>query len=86
MQAWLHAAEPAEIAATVAPFFGDADRNVLERAIGRYKRLELWSRTPHFPKEAFENLESAMIAAGAITRRPGFAACVDTALEAEALA
>lgn len=85
-QVWLHAAEPAEIAATVAPFFGDADRGVLERAIGRYKRLELWSRTPHFPQEAFETLEAAMVTAGAITRRPGFAACVDTALEAEALA
>ena len=85
-QRWLHDAEPAEIVATVAPFFENADRGVLERAIGRYKRLELWSRTPHFPQEAFETLESAMITAGAITRRPGFAACVDTALEAEALA
>lgn len=85
-QRWLHAAPPAEIAATVAPAFDAADRPLLERAIARYKRLDLWSATPHVPRDAFETLEAAMAGAGAIARRPGFAACVDEAIVAEALA
>jgi NitT/TauT family transport system substrate-binding protein len=86
MQRWLHAATPAEIAATVAPFFEGTDRAVLERAVARYLGLGIWSRTPHFPREAFETLEAAMLGVGAIPRAPGFAACVDEAIAAEALA
>ncbi|WP_170984875.1 ABC transporter substrate-binding protein [Roseomonas sp. AR75] len=85
-QAWLHAATAKEIAATVAPFFADIARALLERAIARYKGLDLWSRTPHFPREAFETLQAAMLGAGAIARAPGFDACVDVAIVEEALA
>lgn len=86
MQAWLHAAAPEEIAATVAPYFEDVARPVLQRAIARYLALGIWSATPHFPKTAFDTLEAAMLGAGAIPRAPGFAACVDEAIVAEALA
>ncbi len=86
MQAWLHAATPAEIAATVAPHFEGIAPAVLERAIARYRLLGLWSRTPVFPEPAFAMLEAAMLGAGAIPRAPGFAACVDAAIVAEALA
>jgi NitT/TauT family transport system substrate-binding protein len=85
MQAWLHAATPAEIAATVAPCFRDLDRAVLERAIGRYRGLGIWSRTPHFPPQAFETLAESIFGCGAIPRQPSFAECTDTAIEAEAL-
>jgi NitT/TauT family transport system substrate-binding protein len=85
MQAWLHAATPAEIAATVAPFFDDLDRTVLETATARYCRLGIWSRTPHFPEEAFRTLAESIFGCGAIPRQPGFAECTDTAIEAEAL-
>lgn len=85
-QAWLHAAPPTEIAATVAGFFTDHDPSLLEASITRYLALGLWARTPHFPQDAFEELEAAMLGAGAIARRPGFAACVDNALVEEALA
>jgi NitT/TauT family transport system substrate-binding protein len=86
MQAWLHAAAAAEIAATVAPFFEGTDRAVLERAIARYRSLGIWATTPRFPRDAFETLEAAMLGAGAIARNPGFEACVDSAIEEEALA
>ena len=85
MQAWLHAATPAEIAATVAPCFVDLDRALLERAIARYRGLGIWSRTPHFPPKAFETLAESIFGCGAIPRQPGFAECTDTAIEAEAL-
>lgn len=86
MQRWLHGATAAEIAATVAPFFEGTGRALLERAIARYQALGIWARTPHFPRDAYDTLEAAMLGAGAIPRRPGFEACVDSALEAEALA
>ncbi|MGG5823087.1 ABC transporter substrate-binding protein [Falsiroseomonas sp. HW251] len=85
MQAWLHAATAAEIAATVAPCFPDLDRAVLETAIARYRGLGIWSRTPHFPAGAFETLAESIHGCGAIARRPSFLECTDTAIEAEAL-
>ncbi|MGK7868660.1 ABC transporter substrate-binding protein [Falsiroseomonas sp. E2-1-a20] len=85
MQSWLHAAPVAEVAATVAPFFESLDRAVLESGIARYRDLGVWARDPVFPQAAFEALEAAMFGIGAIPRRPGFAACVDTVLVAEAL-
>ena len=86
MQAWLHGATPGEIAATVAPWFEGMDRALLEAGIARYLALGLWSTTPHFPRAAFETLQAAMLNAGAIARAPGFEACVDEAIVAEALA
>lgn len=86
MQAWLHATPPAEIAAAVAPYFAEIEPAILQRAIARYLALGIWARTPRFPREAFEFLQAAMLGAGAIPRAPGFAACVDDAITAEALA
>ncbi|NKC32891.1 ABC transporter substrate-binding protein [Falsiroseomonas selenitidurans] len=86
MQAWLHATPAEGVAAVVADHFPDLDRGVLATAIGRYLDLGIWARDPVFPQAAFEALEGAMAGVGAIPRRPGFAACVDTAVVAEALA
>lgn len=86
MQCWLHTAQVAEVASTVAPYFEGLDRALLETAIARYRDLGVWAKDPVFPEAAFNALEGAMFGVGAIPRRPGFAACVDTALVAEALA
>ncbi len=85
MQRWLHAATAAEVAETVAPWFEGLDRAALESGIARYRDLGVWAKDPVFPEEAFNALEGAMFGVGAIPRRPGFKACVDTALVAEAL-
>ncbi|MCU0889448.1 MAG: ABC transporter substrate-binding protein [Rubritepida sp.] len=84
-QGWLHGAGAAALAATVAPFFAGVAPAVLERAIARYLALGIWARTPALPRDAFETLEAAMRAAGAIPRAPGFDACVDEAIVREAL-
>jgi NitT/TauT family transport system substrate-binding protein len=84
--AWLHATPPADIAATVAPrFFDGLDPALLAASIARYRALGIWMTEPRFPQAAFDRLQAAMLGAGAIPRAPGFAACVDTAIEAEAL-
>jgi NitT/TauT family transport system substrate-binding protein len=86
MQAWLHASSATEIATTVAPYFEGMDRATLEDGIGRYKALGIWATTPHFPRDAYESLEGSMLGVGAIPRAPGFAACIDNDIVAEALA
>lgn len=83
---WMQGATPGEIAAVVAPFFDDVGREELQRCIARYHALGIWSATPFFPRDAFETLEAAMHGAGAIARKPGFDACVDNTIVAEALA
>jgi NitT/TauT family transport system substrate-binding protein len=83
---WLYATPPAEIAATVGPrFFEGLDPALLSAGIARYRALGIWMTAPRFPQAAFDRLQAAMLGAGAIARAPGFAACVDTAIEAEAL-
>jgi len=79
-QEWLHAAEDGAVAATILPFFPRMDPVMLARCVGRYRPLEIWSRTPEFPPEPWERLEQAMFTAGAIRRKLGHAHCVDNSL------
>jgi NitT/TauT family transport system substrate-binding protein len=82
---FIRAAPAGEIAARIAPRFPDVPAAHRTRAVGRYQALGLWDAGPRFPQEAFETLGRAMLASGAITRIPAFAACVDNALVTEAL-
>ena len=84
-QRWLHAATAADVAAAVAPYFTEVAPGTLERAVGRYLTLDVWSATPRFPRAAFDTLEAAMLGAGAIPRPPGFDACVDETIVEDAL-
>lgn len=82
--AWVAAATPEAIAELVAPRFPGLERAVLVRSLRRYQALRLWSDTPVLPPEALDRLAAAMIAAGAMTHHPGYAACVDDALVRDA--
>jgi NitT/TauT family transport system substrate-binding protein len=83
--AWV-ADNPAEaLAETAAPYFPDLPPALLAQSFARYKAQGLWTRDPFYPEEAFTRLETAMFTAGAITRKPGFAATADNAIVAEAL-
>lgn len=82
---WIHAAPAEEIAATVAPMFPDVPRAALAASLARYQGLGLWSPTPHFPREAFDQLQRAMRSAGVIKGAPAFEACVDEAIVTRAL-
>ncbi|MCR0983755.1 ABC transporter substrate-binding protein [Roseomonas populi] len=84
--AWFAAAPVPEIAETIAPFFPELDRDLLERSLRRYRALGIWTTDPRFPPEALERLETAMLSAGAIRRSPGFEGLVDEAFTAAALA
>ena len=85
--AWVAVTPSEQIAALVGPgFFPDLEQALLATGIARYQRLGIWPDEPRFTQPAFDRLQGAMLGAGVVTRAPGFAACVDAAIEAEALA
>jgi NitT/TauT family transport system substrate-binding protein len=84
--AWFAHAAPAEILATIAPFFDGLDEAAATRAVARYRDLGVWTTTPRFPPEALARLEAAMLSAGAITRSSGYAGMVAEDVTEAALA
>jgi NitT/TauT family transport system substrate-binding protein len=82
---WVAANPPEALAEAVGARFPDVPAPILVRALARYKAQGLWTADPFYPEAAFLRLETAMHSAGAITRRPGFAATSDNAIVAEAL-
>ena len=73
-QRWLARAEPAEIAAVIAPAFPETDAAMLERAVARYHRQGTWARDPLLRREGYDYLEEILLdgrlhhAAGRATR------------------
>jgi len=82
---WIAKASPDQIADMVAPLFADMPRPVLVAALTRYQRNGIWAATPHFPRDAFASLRTAMHSAGVIPREPSFEECVDDAIVTSAL-
>ncbi|WP_439595372.1 ABC transporter substrate-binding protein [Falsiroseomonas sp.] len=78
---WLRGADPAEIAAVVAPRFAEMPAPHLLRAITRYRGLGLWNNSTHLPRAALDGLAAAMISAGAMTHHPGYESCIDLSLD-----
>ncbi len=83
--AWVAASPGEALAECIAPYFPDLAPARLARCLDRYKSIGLWTPDPFYPEEAFTRLEHAMFTAGAITRKPGFAATADNAIVSEAL-
>jgi NitT/TauT family transport system substrate-binding protein len=83
--AWVAANPPEALADCIAGYFPDLPQPVLARCMARYRALGIWTADPFYPEEAFTRLETAMFTAGAITRKPGFAATADNGIVAEAL-
>jgi NitT/TauT family transport system substrate-binding protein len=75
-QACLRAESAASLARLVAPYFPHVAPDVLERAIGRYQALGLWSEAPELSVEGFVRLKCALISGGFITTDVPYAACV----------
>jgi NitT/TauT family transport system substrate-binding protein len=76
-QVWVQQNSPADIAAVIAPFFPDADMNILARAIERYKAIEAYAATPHITQQGFDNLQRVMDAAGELPMYAPFDVLVD---------
>ena len=83
--AWVANTHPAEIAALIAPFFPEAELEILASAIYRYQEIGAYQLTPYISAEAFYLLQDIMILAGELETRVPAATLIDNrfAIEAE---
>jgi len=65
------------IATTIAPFFPDADLQILENAIARYKEIDAFSATPYMTRDSFDRLQRVMESAGELSQRAPYESLVD---------
>lgn len=79
-QTWLHGADAATVAETLADYFPDLDPATLAGCIARYKSLGLWGRDPYLPEAGFERLRQSCLSGGLIKRGADYEACVDNSL------
>ena len=76
-QKWVEEHSAKEIAETIAPQFPDADQEILEKAIARYKEIGAYSTTPAMAREAFERLQIVMTGAGELAASVPYEKLVD---------
>jgi len=76
-QIWVQENSPEVVAEVIAPFFPDADMDVLASAIGRYKEIEAYALTPHITETGFANLQRVMESAGELPAYAPFDELVD---------
>jgi NitT/TauT family transport system substrate-binding protein len=77
MQQWLGENDAAKLAAAVAPFYPDVERDVLTSAMDRYRRGGLWSRSTEVSRQGFARLGESLLSGGYISRAPVYADCVE---------
>ena len=63
-QEWVRQNSPEEIAALIAPYFPDAEMDILISSIARYQEIGAYAPTPYIYEEAFYRLQDIMISAG----------------------
>ena len=68
-QKWLAASDAEEVASTVAGFFPEIDKPVLERSIRRYKDQRTWAEDPLIREEGFEGIRDVLIDGGLVKGR-----------------
>ena len=79
-QRWVVDQSPTMLAASIAGFFPDLERGVLERALARYKAQGVWAEDPRLSQEGFERLRRALLGCGFLQRAVPFTECVDPTL------
>jgi NitT/TauT family transport system substrate-binding protein len=77
-QRWMAASTAQEIAAVVAPVFGDIEPAVRVAAIERYLRQSTWATDPVLTREGYETLQEILLSAGFIKKPHPFESLVDT--------
>ena len=83
-QKWVEEHSAREIAEAIAPQFPDADLDILEKAIARYKEIDAYSTTPVMAREAFERLQTVMTEAGELANPAPYEKLVDNSFAEKA--
>jgi NitT/TauT family transport system substrate-binding protein len=66
--------------ARVATFFPDVPKDILARALGRYRDAGLWSRETRMIPQGFERLGQSFVSGGSLARMPRYDDCVEPIL------
>ena len=77
-QRWMAASPAQEIAALVAPVFGDIEPAIRVAAVERYLRQSTWAGDPVLTRAGYETLQEILLSAGFIKKPHPFESLVDT--------
>jgi NitT/TauT family transport system substrate-binding protein len=80
---WIAGHDGRDLAEAVASYFPDLAGPVLAQALGRYRALGVWNRTPLLAREGLEWLGAAALADGRLRRHFGYEECVDMRFSAQ---
>jgi len=83
-QRWMAASDASEIAAVIAPAFGDVDPRIRVAAVERYLRQSTWARDPVLTRTGFDTLQTILLDGSFIKRTHRFEDLVDTDLARQA--
>jgi NitT/TauT family transport system substrate-binding protein len=83
-QKWVADASASELAAAIAEYFPDLDRDVLTGSLSRYKSQGVWATTPTLPEDGFMCLQRALLSSGFLAHPVPYADCVDNTFAAAA--
>ena len=81
---WLHGAQPAELAGTVAAYFPGIAPKRLAAALARYKRLGIWGRDLMLPRTGYERLRDSLVSGGLVKQGVPYEDAVDNRLAEKA--
>ncbi|HEV2187758.1 MAG TPA: ABC transporter substrate-binding protein [Stellaceae bacterium] len=84
-QKWLHAQPVEALADVVHSYFPDVPLARQIAALGRYKALGVWGRTPILPRDGYERLKDGLVSGG-FCRGVDYAIAVDKSLADAAVA
>jgi len=84
-QRWMASSGAAEIAAVIAPAFGDIDPRIRVAAVDRYLRQSTWARDPVLTRTGFDALQAILLDGGFIKRSHRFEELVDTDIARQAV-
>jgi NitT/TauT family transport system substrate-binding protein len=85
-QRWLGGHDGKAIAEAVAPGFPDIERDILERAVGRFSKQGTWPGDPVLRRPGFDYLQDILRSGGFITKTHRYEDLVDTAIAERAVA
>jgi NitT/TauT family transport system substrate-binding protein len=77
---WVETHTIEEVVAEVLPFFPGTEKEVLIKALTRYREQGTWNKNPVISQEGFEHLLDVMAAAGELERRVPFEAIMDNSV------
>ena len=69
-----------EIAGTIAGYFTDVPRPILDAACARYKALGIWNKSPILPRESYERLRDSLVSGAFVSPGVSFERAVDNSL------